>query len=110
MELTNAQEVIRSHSVTMEAQKTAFEKYEAAINKLQNAVRDSDNEIDGKNRRLVQLGSMQTNLETQVMLCESEKKRLCNEVEHWKELASQAGGAASSEMIERLDTIKKGTS
>ena len=108
--LAGAHAVIKSHSETLGAQRLSFEKYEEAIDKLHNALRDVDVEVDGKNRRLMQLGSSIGNLETQVTMHETERKRLNSEVDHWKGLASkaaEAGGASSPVVVEKLEKIQK---
>ena len=109
-DVADAHAVITSHSETLRAQKLSFAKYEGAIDKLQNALKDVYVEVAGENRHLVQLGSSIGNLETQVTLQETERKRLSSEVEHWQDLASktaEAGGASSPVVVEKLEISKR---
>ena len=85
----------------------SFEKYDEAIDKLQKALQSADADVEAKNRRLTQLSSSIGNLETQVTMQETERKRLNSEVEHWKDLASKTGGVSSPDMMEKLEKIQK---
>ena len=93
----------------LEAQKSSFGKYEEVIAKLQTALRDSDIKLSGEDHHLNQLRSSIGNLETQVMMHETERTRLNNEVDHWKEIASRSGGISSPEVTASLEKIQKGT-
>ena len=107
VDMENAQALIKRHAETLGAQRSSFEKFEEAIAKLQTALKDSDFEIFGKDRRLTQLSSSIGNLETQVMMHEKERTPLSSEVDHWKEIASRPGGVSSLEVIASLEKIQK---